>query len=227
VSTGELKIHRVNDILDPTPMAYLDKLMIPGESIVHSARRSVAATFGGLLVFLALVLVGAGVAYALSAPAAGLLGTTMLVVVAAVLAVLLLGRYIWWRNKIYVVTNLRVMKLEGIFSKSHRDASLDKINDLVMTQSVLGRMLGYGNLQILTANEASGMTYHQLQDPVEFKRQVLQGRTVERADVAALGAPATSDPIAQLERLGQLRAQGVITEEEFAAKKKALMGRIG
>ena len=207
-------------------MAYLDKLMIPGESVVHSARRSVAATFGGLRVFLALVLLGAGVAYALSAPAAGLLGTGMLIVVALVLGLLLFGRWIWWRNKVYVVTNLRVMKLEGIFSKSHRDASLDKINDLVMTQSLLGRMLGYGDLQILTANEASGMTYHQLHDPVEFKRQVLQGRTAEMAEGPGLGAVAAGDPIAQLERLGQLRASGVVTEEEFAAKKKALMDRI-
>ena len=208
-------------------MSYLDKLMIPGETIAHAARRSVAATFGGLLVFLGLVVVGAGVAYAVSAPAAGLLGTTMLIVVALVLAVLLLGRYIWWRNKVYVVTNLRVMKLEGIFSKSHRDASLDKINDLVMTQSLLGRMLGYGDLQILTANEASGMTYHQLHDPVEFKRQVLQLRTAEMADGPGVGAASVADPIAQIQRLGELRAKGVITEEEFAAKKKALMDRIG
>jgi len=207
-------------------MSYLSKLLIPGETVAYSARRSVAATFGGLLVFLGLVLVGVVVAYALSAPAAGLLGTTMLIVVALVLAVLLLGRYIWWRNKVYVVSNLRVMKLEGFFSKSHRDASLDKINDLVMTQSLLGRMLGYGDLQVLTANEASGMTFHQLHDPVEFKRQVLQLRTVEMADGPGKGAASVADPIAQIQRLGDLRAKGVITEEEFAEKKKALMNRI-
>ena len=208
-------------------MAYLDKLMIPGETVVHSARRSVAATFGGLLVFLVVVLVGVGVAYAWSLPAAGLLGTGMLLVVALVLAVLLLGRYIWWRNKVYVVSNLRVMKLEGVLSKNHRDASLDKINDLVMSQSIWGRMLGYGDLQILTANEASALTFHKLSDPVGFKRQVLQVRTTEMADGPGLASMASGDPIAQIERLGELRARGVISEEEFAAKKKALMDRIG
>ena len=207
-------------------MSYLDKLMIPGESVVHFARRSVAATFGALFAFLALVLIGVGVAYALSAPAAGLLGTGMLLVVALVLGALLLGRYVWWRNKVYVVTNLRVLKLEGVLSKSHRDASLDKINDMVMTQSISGRLLGYGDLQVLTANEASGMTFHQLSDPVEFKRQVLQVRTKEMADGPGLGAATSSDPIAQIQRLGELRAKGVITEEEFQEKKKALMDRI-
>jgi uncharacterized membrane protein YdbT with pleckstrin-like domain len=208
-------------------MSYLTKLLIPGETLVHSARRSVAATFGGLLAFLALVLVGVGVAFAFSAPAAGLLGTGMLLVVALVIGLLLLGRYVWWRNKVYVVTNLRVLKLEGLLSKSHRDASLDKINDLVMTQSMWGRLLGYGDVQILTANEASGMTFHNLQDPVGFKRQILQVRTAEMADGPGLGAASVSDPIAQIQRLGELRAKGVITEEEFAAKKKALMDRIG
>jgi uncharacterized membrane protein YdbT with pleckstrin-like domain len=208
-------------------MSYMTKLMIPGEEVVHLARRSVAATFGGLFVFLAVVLIAVGVAYAWSVPAAGLLGTSMLLVVALVLGVLLLARWVWWRNKVYIVTNLRVLKLEGLMSKSHRDASLDKINDLVMNQSVLGRLLNYGDVQILTANEASGMTFHQLHDPVAFKRQILQVRTTERADGPGLGAASVSDPIAQIQRLGELRAQGVLTEEEFAAKKKALMDRIG
>lgn len=36
-------------------------------------------------------------------------------------------------------------------------------------------------------------------------------------------APA-GDPYVELEKLGQLKADGVITEEEFAAKKKQLLG---
>lgn len=36
-------------------------------------------------------------------------------------------------------------------------------------------------------------------------------------------APA-ADPYVELEKLGQLKADGVITEEEFAAKKKQLLG---
>lgn len=33
-----------------------------------------------------------------------------------------------------------------------------------------------------------------------------------------------SDPYVELEKLGQLKADGIITEEEFAAKKKQLLG---
>ncbi len=34
----------------------------------------------------------------------------------------------------------------------------------------------------------------------------------------------TDDVIAQLERLGQLKAQGILTEEEFAAQKAKVLG---
>jgi putative oligomerization/nucleic acid binding protein len=37
-------------------------------------------------------------------------------------------------------------------------------------------------------------------------------------------APAEPDYVAELEQLAQLRAQGIITDEEFAAKKAQLLG---
>jgi hypothetical protein len=41
---------------------------------------------------------------------------------------------------------------------------------------------------------------------------------------AAAPADSTDDKLAQLERLGQLKAQGILTEEEFAAQKAAILG---
>jgi hypothetical protein len=37
-------------------------------------------------------------------------------------------------------------------------------------------------------------------------------------------APEEEDPIAQLERLGALYAQGLLTDEEFAAQKAKILG---
>jgi phage tail tape-measure protein len=57
------------------------------------------------------------------------------------------------------------------------------------------------------------------------------GRTVGGAilnslDPSSTSAPAapTEDVIGQLERLGKLREQGLITEEEFAAAKAKILG---
>jgi multidrug resistance efflux pump len=41
---------------------------------------------------------------------------------------------------------------------------------------------------------------------------------------AAAPAPAAADPIAELERLAQLKAQGVLSDEEFAAAKAKVLG---
>lgn len=43
------------------------------------------------------------------------------------------------------------------------------------------------------------------------------------AVVQPAAAPA-DDTLAQLERLGQLKAQGILTEEEFAAQKAKILG---
>jgi len=41
---------------------------------------------------------------------------------------------------------------------------------------------------------------------------------------AAPAAPAPDDSIAKLKELGELHAQGILTDEEFAAQKAKLLG---
>lgn len=50
-----------------------------------------------------------------------------------------------------------------------------------------------------------------------------QELAAQQASMAA-AQPAEPDPYAELEKLAQLRAQGIITDEEFDAKKKQLLG---
>ncbi|MBK9089949.1 MAG: PH domain-containing protein [Holophagales bacterium] len=202
-------------------MSYLERLLIPDEVVLHRAHRSLYPTFAGPVL---------GFAFALAAAAALSLFVPGAAVVAWVLPVLplvwLAWRYLYWVNKIYMVTNRRVLKLEGLFTKIHRDASLDKINDMDLEQGLLGRLLGYGDLGIATANEAASVTYHFLDDPVEFKRQALMSREAARPSAIPGGAAPDADPVGQLERLAALREKGVVTEEEFQAAKAQLLGRM-
>jgi hypothetical protein len=48
----------------------------------------------------------------------------------------------------------------------------------------------------------------------------------EPAEMAAPAAPAASEPeyVGELERLSQLRDQGILSDEEFEAKKKQILG---
>lgn len=60
-------------------------------------------------------------------------------------------------------------------------------------------------------------------------QQPAQVAAVPTAGGMAVGVPGgqpapQDDVIAQLERLGQLKAQGILTEEEFAAQKAKILG---
>ncbi len=46
----------------------------------------------------------------------------------------------------------------------------------------------------------------------------------QTAYAPAAPAPAEDDPIAQIERLGALYAQGLLTDEEFSAQKAKILG---
>ncbi|MGO9498177.1 MAG: SHOCT domain-containing protein [Solirubrobacteraceae bacterium] len=46
----------------------------------------------------------------------------------------------------------------------------------------------------------------------------------QEAPAAAPAAPAQPDEVAELQKYAALKEQGVITEEEFAAKKKQILG---
>ncbi len=202
-------------------MSYIERLMIPDEVVLHRARRSLYPTFAGPALATVSAVAGAA-ALSVLVP-----GAVVVAWILPVLPLVWLGwRYLYWVNKVYMVTNRRVLKLEGLFTKIHRDASLDKINDMNLEQGLLGRLLNYGDLGIATANESASVTYHFLDDPVEFKRQALMSREAARPSAAPGGAAVDADPIAQLERLGALREKGVVTEEEFQAAKAQLLGRM-
>jgi hypothetical protein len=61
----------------------------------------------------------------------------------------------------------------GILNKRSADSSLEKINDAILTQSVLGRVLNYGDLEILTAAEMANDMYRMLNAPKQFKKTML------------------------------------------------------
>jgi Short C-terminal domain len=52
------------------------------------------------------------------------------------------------------------------------------------------------------------------------------GRQEQPAETAASTTPAASEPeyVGELERLAQLREQGILSDEEFEAKKKQILG---
>src|SRR5664279_4917843 len=151
---------------------YADTLLSQGEVVALRTRQHwiaplVEARYP-ILVFIAAIVVFV-IDSNLTGTIHDLLGYVTLVGV--VVGVLWTGMIFWrWSAEDYIVTNRRVLKVEGCLNKHSADSSLEKINDAVLDQSVLGRMFGYGDLDILTANEDSVDRYRTLHDPTGFKK---------------------------------------------------------
>jgi hypothetical protein len=93
-------------------------------------------------------------------------------------------RYI---NQEYVLTNRRVIQVEGVLNRNSTDSSLEKINDAVLTQSVFGRMFDYGDLTVLTASEAGIDKMHMLRKPIAFKKAMLDAKHEFEVDMERSG----------------------------------------
>lgn len=130
-----------------------------------------------------------------------------------------------WTNHQFIITNRRVMQISGIFNKSVINSSLEKVNDIKMEVSALGRIFGYGDIEILTASELGVNKFKQIENPVKFKTALLNAKTMlEQSGFTALEAP--TDVPSMISKLAELRTQGVLTEEEFQNKKSELLSKM-
>jgi uncharacterized membrane protein YdbT with pleckstrin-like domain len=128
----------------------------------------------------------------------------------------------------YIVTNLRVIQLSGIFNKQVIDSSLEKVNDVKLSQSALGRIFNFGDVEILTASELGVNLFKRIENPVQFKTTMLNAKArLDSGQRWESPTPAASENVpALLAQLDALRKQGVLTEDEFQQKKAKLLAKI-
>lgn len=230
-------------------MGYVDDLLGKGERILVISRQHWTTLLASALInlFIAIVIL---VIYALA-------GSANVEFLASVRGFFLfallypLGKFGWdliqWEAEQYIVTNYRVIQTEGIVNKKTSDSSLEKVNDIVLTQSVLGRMLGYGDLAIITGSDVGTNLLRRLNEPVRFKTAILDAKVALNTDHddararaprqvpvsgAFMGAsrPAAADneddPLRQIAELDNLRKTGAISDAEYQTAKARLLAKL-
>jgi hypothetical protein len=238
---------------------YADSLLADGESISFRTRQHWLATIIDARYPWAIFLVSLIVLFVISTnigPGAARDIVSWLTFAGFVVSIAWLAKVYWnWLSQDYIVTNRRVIKVEGIINKRSADSSLEKINDAVLEQNIFARILNYGDLDILTAADIAVDKYRMLNRAPEFKRVMLNekhelegefGRpfpapplrsappTPVPAPTAAPATPAppprremSSDEVTRaLASLADLRDRDAISPEEYEAKKADLLGRL-
>ncbi|MBV9754537.1 MAG: PH domain-containing protein [Hyphomicrobiales bacterium] len=92
-------------------------------------------------------------------------------VVLAIGAVHLLGAWISRITTELAVTNRKVVGKWGLISRRTIEQRLDKVDSIEVEQSILGRILGYGTVEV----RGSGVSMTPLRligDPITFRRRV-------------------------------------------------------
>jgi uncharacterized membrane protein YdbT with pleckstrin-like domain len=114
----------------------------------------------------------------------------------AVVAAGYFGYFEWFRRcDLWAVTNLRVVDEMGIFKRFSKESPLDKINNLSYDQSLLGRILGYGDVEIQTAAEDGATIYRKVAKPKQLKETIAHYRDEypkELRDLHDVPAPAAA-----------------------------------
>jgi uncharacterized membrane protein YdbT with pleckstrin-like domain len=85
-------------------------------------------------------------------------------------------REMYRRRDIWVVTNLRVIDERGIFTLFTKESPLEKINNLSYEQTIIGRMLNYGQVEIQTAAEDGATVYTLITNPKRLKDEIAVAR---------------------------------------------------
>src|SRR5580698_2720361 len=69
------------------------------------------------------------------------------------------------------VTNLRVVHKTGFIKRRTFEMSLDKVESVDVDQSILGRLLNYGNVTVRGVGEGAE-TIHTIASPLDFRNHI-------------------------------------------------------
>ena len=195
----------------------------PGEEILYRAHVTRISLFPWIAA-LVLVIAAGVVGYQFAG------GEPAILIAAGVVCVLLglviVAKLLVLRSNEHVLTNRRMIQQTGILRKQSMDAPLDKVNNVEHWQTLWGRILGYGDVEIDTASEHGATRFRSISRPLELKNAIVGAAEAYRSHRFA--PPPAAGP-SGAERLRQLKAlldDGLINGEEYEVKRKKLLEEI-
>lgn len=104
-------------------------------------------------------------------------GTELLDRVLGVVALLVLARAGWrawqWAVDRIVVTDQRIFEVSGVLTRKVASMPLTRVTDMTYRRSVLGRILGYGDLIVESAGQDQALSQiERLPHPDDFYRMI-------------------------------------------------------
>lgn len=127
------------------------------------------------------------------------------------------------RSLVVKLTDNSVVYSKGILKRQANEVPYSKINSVNVKQGMVEQGMGYGDVIIMTGNDVNGIVLENIENPQGLKGDIMQ--MIKGSDKpASEEAKPSSGSVNDLQQLADLRKQDLITEEEYAAKKKQILG---
>jgi uncharacterized membrane protein YdbT with pleckstrin-like domain len=198
-------------------MRYPESLLSEGEKIVRAFRphwKSLIIPAGWT------VLVIIGVVLTPRLPSGWPRNVTYVILLLGWIMVAVVPAVRWWFTQ-FVLSDERLILRKGVIARSGVEIPLEVINDVLFSQTVFERLLGFGDLIIESAGEMGQSRFSNIPRPDEFQSVLYRWREQRAKELSSTQSP--SDTLATLARL---HAEGILTDEEFEAKKTKLLDEI-
>ena len=146
-------------------MSYIEKNLMENEQIVYEARQHWVIYCKPAL----LVLIAIGLFVIPTKDMALVMQVAMSLVLLAVAGIWALNIY---GGRKYVLTNRRLILKRGIVRRKSTDLILRRCEGVSISQSIVGRMLNYGLVEVSTGEVVNSFRY--IEEPVRFSTLINQ-----------------------------------------------------
>ncbi|MBA3398817.1 MAG: PH domain-containing protein [Acidimicrobiia bacterium] len=141
----------------------------------------------------------------------------------------LIARYLQWGTTNFVITNDRVIYRSGVIAKHGIEIPLERVNNVMISQRIVERMLSTGDLMIESGGEDGQQRFTDIREPDRVKNLIHamineNERNAFRGTDGGGFVASGSDVASQLEKLEGMRDRGTLSPDEFEAQKRRLLG---
>jgi len=167
--------------------------LLPGENLVLEAHQHWIVIVKSLVIPVALLVI-AGIVDLFVKSGTGIphFRTIVSLVAIAIAGLWLIVVWVRWQSTAYTLTDQRIKIETGVFGRSSKTIPIDRIQDCTTKQTLFGRMLGYGRVEVDAAGAQGAEVLDHLPNPGAFRDQVFM--LSERRRGGAPGAPAPANP---------------------------------
>src|SRR6266478_2428291 len=160
--------------------------LLPGENLILKEHQHWIVLVKALLIPVVLLIIAAIVDLTVKSGTGIPHFRTIVTLVAVGIALLwLIVVWIRWQATAYTLTDQRIKIETGVFGRSSKIIPIDRIQDATTKQTVFGRMLGYGRVEVDAAGAQGAEVLDHMPNPGAFRDQVFMLSERRRGGVVA------------------------------------------